>query len=64
MRYSVKVYLPKNDRNEYITTVHTIDCKTILDATNEALNYVKRAQWIRLSDIEKTKLVVKDIKTL
>ena len=64
MRYSVKVYLPKNDRNEYITTVHIVDCKNEVDGINEALNYVKRAQWIRLSDIEKTKLIAKDIKTI
>ena len=64
MRYSIKIYIQKNDRDEYITTVHTAHCKDRLDAINEALNYAKRAQWIRLSDIEKTKLIAKDIKSL
>ena len=64
MDFAVKVKLPRHGRNEYITDIHVKNIKDDKNqAIREAINYINRAHWLRLSDIEKTKLIF-EVKTL
>ena len=62
MDYMCKVCLKGIDKNEYVTSVLVRDT-TREDAPNHAISAVKRKPWLRLSDIELTRLIVTEVKT-
>ena len=67
MDYSVKIVLPRQDRNEYITHIHLkgLSEEFSLEAIKDmALCETRRRPWLRLSDIEKTKIQAIEVKTL
>lgn len=67
MDYSIKIILPKQDRSEYITHIHLkgISREFSLEAIKTmAIDETKRRPWLRLSDIEKTKIQAIEVKTL
>lgn len=61
--YICKVCLDRgNDRPEYVTSILIRDIMRD-NAACAAIQEVKRRPWLKLSDIEKQKLIVTDIKT-
>ncbi len=62
MDFIVKVGVDRGDRIEYVTSVLVRDTNRE-GCVNEAFNFCKRAQWLRLSDIELKRLVAMEIKT-
>ena len=65
LSYSIKVVLPKKERNEYITHIHLYNLSEKIDidkVKDMALSEVKRRPWLKLSDIEKNKIVAIEVK--